>query len=423
MTRVLLTILMILVPLNVVGLDPADYFLIGIAPLIIALRPGTLLFHKLRPEFLYLAMIFFGSFVVSNIMGFDARFAGAIAINIAFFITLYFALVVHDQPINIGYIFSAGFIILTVVIFLIGLAGTSYLGLFDIFRNGRFLGTFGDPNFTGFAAVFVFIYFLDRVIESRSVAVLRALDILFMILGMVALLLTESRAAWGAGLIAALAYFSVMSGKRSKFIIPGLFAVMALSITVSLSGKLGEGRFGTLADRLQTIFVQNDSAEAERFEFLYTRISVQLGMDHPLGVGAGMTSRYTGLTSADGIAIGSHNGFIQIFAEHGWLAFGSLLIILALTVWRLLPRAMAGWMLNDVSCRVIFAMMMGQVVFAMAHDMIAWRIAWLVPAMAICAAFAREVKVRVAPQGGMMAGAPPPAGAILARASGAGRPD
>lgn len=420
--RVLITILMILLPLNVVGLDPADYLLLALAPLVIFVKPETILIHKLRPEFVYCALIFLSGFVISNLVGFEARFTVAIMINMLFFLTLYFVLVMHDHPISIGYVFSSAFIILTIVSFLIGLGGISYLGLFDIFRNGRFLGTFGDPNFTGFASIFVFIYFLDRVIEARSVATLRALDILFMTLGLAVLLLTESRAAWGAGLIAGLAYFAVMSGKRYKFIVPGLLIVMSLFLTVNLASMLGDGRFGTLAKRLESIFVQKDGAEAERFQFVYTRASAQLGIDHPLGVGPGMTTQYTGLTNVDGMAIGGHNGFIQIFAEMGWLTFGSLLVILALTIWRLLPRALAGWMLNDVSCRVIFAMMMGQVVFAMAHDMIAWRIAWLVPSMAICAAFANKVKVRITAPEGMMPIAKPRT-ALLAGESGAGRPD
>lgn len=394
--RSLFALLALLLPLNMVAADPADFFIVGLTLLVILFRPETMLFHKLQPGFLLLGCMFVASFVLSNFIGYDFRISAAIAINILLFGLIYYACLLEGRPIMIGYILSAGFVALNLFFLFLGLVGVRSIDLFEIFRDGRFLGTFGDPNFTGFTSVFVLIYFLDRVIENRSVGGRRLVDILLMTMGAVFLFLSESRASWGAGAIAMLAYFAVMSGKRYKFVIPGLFMVIALFVTMSLGDALGHGQFGALADRLQSIFVQTDSAEAERFGFVYTRSSAMVGLDHPLGVGPGRVVSYTGLTNRDGMPIGSHNSFVQIFSELGWLALGSLLAILGLTIRKLLPRAIGGWMLNDVSCRVIFAMMMGQVVFAMAHDMIAWRIGWLVPSLAICAAFAREMKVGAA---------------------------
>jgi hypothetical protein len=392
----LFALLALFLPLNMVAVDPADLLILSLTILVIFFRPETLLFNKLQPIFLLLGSIFVASFVLSNLIGYDFRISASITINILLFILLYYALLVEKNPVMIGYMISAGFVALNILFFFLGIFDVRFPAFFEIFRDGRFLGTFGDPNFTGFTSVFVLIYFLDRVIENRSMAGRRLFDIVLMTLGAAFLFVSESRAAWGAGVIAMLAYFAVMGGKRFKFVIPGLFILIGLSVTLSLSDMLGTGQFGALADRLQSIFVQTDSAEAERFGFVYSRSSAMVGLDHPLGVGPGMVVQYTGLTNRDGMPIGSHNSFIQIFSELGWLALGSLLAIMGFTIRNLLPRAIGGWMLNDVSCRVIFAMMLGQVVFAMAHDMIAWRIGWLVPSLAICAAFAREMKVGAA---------------------------
>jgi O-Antigen ligase len=378
-----------LLPLNVTGIDPADYAICAFAGLLLLAKPETFLISKITNPIKFYFIFFFSSIIISMTQGYETRFVAFIFFNILCFFIIYFISFFHNRSFIFLYMLSSLFVVSNIFLFFMGLSGIQISGAFEVFRNGRFLGTFGDPNFTGFCAVFAFIYFLDRYNLGRRDSNYTITDVALTTSSVVILLLTESRAAWGAGLVALLAYFSIHGGGRSKFIIPVVFLIFALLVTLNFGEQIGNAQIGAVSERLRTIFAQSDSAEVERFEFVYTRAALWVGLEHPLGVGPGMTSKHTGFVSADGLAIGSHNSFVQIFVELGWLALFNILVILAITIKRIFRLAVDGRIWNEISCRAIFALMMGQIVFAMAHDMIAWRIGWLVPSLAICVAFSK----------------------------------
>lgn len=377
-----------LVGINLLGVDPADILLIFIVPIILLKDPTNIFLIKLSMIPRILLFTFMSFFIISIYNGYEFRFVAAASINLLLFFLIYFTTLYSDKNTKIGYAICVPFIVINVLFFVIGTLNLDIgSSIFQIFRDGRYLGSMGDPNFTGFLAVLCALYFLDKLIYAEK----STLNIVLLILSISILLLSESRAAWAAALIGLIVYFPLMRGRQHLLVLPVVFIFLLVSLALSFGDAIGAGQFGNVAGRATTIFVQADTAEAERFAFVYTRASLLVGLDHPLGVGPGKTVSYTGLVNADGDPIGAHNAFVQILAENGWGALLCLLAVLCAAVAKLWRRAVAGWMLNDISCRVILSMVAAQVIFAMAHDMIAWRVAWVIPSLAICAAFASEM--------------------------------
>jgi len=376
-----------LIGVNLLGVDPADALIVTVAALIFLYSPFSYMFQNIIFPARFFMFLFLCFFALSSYNGYDLRFIVSISINFFIFILIYFCSIESKNNYDVGSYIVKPYVILNVFFFVTGsLSLDIWENTFEIFRNGRFMGSMGDPNFTGFFAIFCIIFLVDRLVfasqRTRS-------DVLLLLLATAILILTESRAAWGGALVGGMLYFALIKGKRYQFLIPTAFAALIVIASLSFSAATDVGQFGNVAERARSVLVQSDNAEVERFEFVYTRAALRVGFDNPLGIGSGMTAAYTGLVSQDGLPIGSHNAFVQVFTELGWPAFICLVALLIGAISKLWRRAADGWMLNDVSCRVILSMVAAQIVFAMAHDMIAWRIAWVVPSLAICAAFAR----------------------------------
>ena len=377
-----------LLSVNLLSVDPSDVIFAGIAAALLLLSPTAILFPNISFLGRLGALTFLALYAVSCTFGYRPTFVLYLLSGV--FLTLAVAFFsAHDNRFRIGSALFFGFLVINVLAILawsVGLWPGSIF--FELFRDGRFNGITGDPNFTGLMAAFAFYFTLDRLLRKQAATSILLLNGVGTVIALTFLLFSQSRSAWAAAAVGLAVY---LVGSKQIFRVRTVVAMLGIvfsGMIVSLSSidKVSSD-VGSVADRINTVFVQDDPAEQERFKFVYTRASLNVGLDHPLGVGPGMTFSYTGLLNADGGPIGSHNAYVEIFTENGWVAAFTFVALLALAWVRLYRLSQIDVFLNDVSARTMLAGLTATAVFGMGHDLLGWRMGWVFPALAIVTAF------------------------------------
>ncbi len=379
-----------LLSVNIVGSDPADVIFGLIFASIVLLSPGTLLFATLTPLSRIAVLTIVALYALSCTFGYRLSFIFYF-ISGLFLSTSFYFYTRADNRLNIGSALFGGFLIVNALMILIWAIGF-WPGsvFFDLFRDRRLLGASGDPNFTGLMAAFALYFFLDRVSRGKGGTFAVGLNVLGLIASTALLLASQSRAAWAAAVVGLLVYLVASRQLFSMRIIGSGFAIVVAAMILSLSTSSTSSDLDDVSQRFRTIFVQTDSAEQERFAFVYTRAALAVAADHPLGVGPGMTQTYTGIASVDGNPIGAHNSYVEIATENGWLTAAIVFGLLSFAWFRLLHLARADVFFNDIPCKTILAGLSATAIFGMGHDVLGWRIGWLFPALAVLAAYSDQ---------------------------------
>jgi hypothetical protein len=186
-------------------------------------------------------------------------------------------------------------------------------GLSDSFlRYDRARGTFNDPNVLGAFLVFPALVALQRLLLGRFPDIVRNGSALMLF--MMALLLTFSRAAWGQFVASAVLMMTLMfitSRSRRQQIRIVAFALVGL---VALAGLIV-----TLLsiEQVRHLFWERANLE-QRYDvgplgrFGRQALGTLMVLDHPLGIGALQFTRF--------FPEDPHNAYLDSFLAGGWLA-------------------------------------------------------------------------------------------------------
>jgi hypothetical protein len=196
-----------------------------------------------------------------------------------------------------------------------GIIGFFHLipGLSDSFlRYDRVRGTFNDPNVLGAFLVFPALIALQRVLLGRVADALCNAGIL--ILFMMALLLTFSRAAWGQFLASAMLMMTLMfitgRSKRQRMRIVAFALVGVVAVAALIVSLLSIEQVGRLFWERASLEQSYDVGPLGRFG--RQALGALMVLDHPLGIGP---LQFTQFFSED-----PHNAYLDSFLAGGWLS-------------------------------------------------------------------------------------------------------
>jgi len=381
--------------INIAGVDPVDYLILTAAFLGFPYVLKT--FGKIwkRKWHSFLILLFLFSYLVSLMFGGGSiSFVVNFSINIFLMIILISYCTSQKRLREIIFYLSAGFL-LSIFISLIQIFGfiAGISGQFDVVRNARYMGLFGDPNLLGISAVFFILYWFDylTVKYDKSIAY-NIFAIVVVYTAVIVLINTQSRSAWGAGALAMIVYifisFRILSC-RAALRVAGFWVLFVSSIIVALQIT---GGAGIIKSRIQTsIQMQSSaepvqmlsSAEKDRFSMRYTRAALGVAANNPLGVGPGNAAEYMGVRSHDGKPIGAHNVFVQVILENGWIAGTSFILLIFSLFASAYKFTFIGEVSYVISGRVLVATFFAIIFFGLFQDLIQWKNIWIIPALHI----------------------------------------
>ena len=371
-----------LLGVNIVGADPADV----VIPIVLCVGLLTGAITTVGISVPRSLKVLIGAFSVAYVMsaivgGYQLSFIANVISNcmLGALLLLYInSTAAMDRLLIYGVLGIAASGLLSVVM---SLTGWHPSMMFDVIRDDRFMGLTGDPNILAMYSILFVIWLLDEIVAPRISARRIWLPVALFVLLVLQTVLTQSRSGW-LGLLGAIAtyvYFALQTTGRSRAL-RLVVAMVALGICFVVVIKTSD-----YAESLSTraaSFVEHDSAaEEERFSFFYTLAALGIAITNPAGVGPGMTSDATGITSLDGDPIGAHNAFVQIASDNGWLAFvcmAGLAMLICVNAYR---RAAQNASTFGLSSRVVVAALIGQCIVAMTQDLMQWRMAWIVPTL------------------------------------------
>jgi hypothetical protein len=189
---------------------------------------------------------------------------------------------------------------------------------------GRARGTFNDPNVLGAFLVLPALLLFQRVLVGRPAAVIRNGALLLVLL--VALLLTFSRAAWGQFVFSALVVMAISivtaqsPGNRIRIL---SIAIMgAVTGILLLAALLSIHQVAELFNERATLDQSYDVGHFGRFGRY--ALGAQLSLDRPFGIGPLQFSRFFGEDP--------HNSYLNAFMSGGWLSGFAYLTLTATTL-------------------------------------------------------------------------------------------
>lgn len=375
--------------LNVSDVDPVDYLIL--ACLILQLIPVARSFAWVSryPAIQFAILAFFLSYAVSAFVG---GFSTSFVINFILNVILFLVLVSHCATPSrlsrtIHYLFLGFGLSVLIASFQAFDLLPVFTSQFEIVRDFRFMGLYGDPNLLGAFAVFFCIYWLNAMVsQGRQSLLIPSMSTVYFSVSFLTLVFTQSRSAWGGFVIAVLVYFGVfMKGLRRaqawRFALLMSYVIGIILVIVHQSGALE-----LIESRIATASEINSEEEEERFGLFYTLRALDVAAVNPLGVGPGNAVSAMNLK---GGGIGAHNAFVQVALENGWVAgltFMYLVVCLLLSALKKCKRCVSPM---SGSASVMFSALLSLTFCGLFQDLIQWKVAWVVPAL-FCAAIVHK---------------------------------
>lgn len=306
--------------------EPAPYevFLAGL--LAIWLLFGMRISRPLLPLLALFTLFNFGGVISSfQIPEWDR---GIIYVLVSYFLALtsvFFAAVIAEDMGRIRLIFRA-YLVSAGITAMLGIIG--YFGAvpgFEVFtRYSRAMGAFQDPNVFGPFLVAPILYLIYGVVNrSPTLLPLRAALLLILVLG---LFLSFSRAAWGLTVVCSLIFYFLLvvnernARARLKYValaVAGLVAVM-LMLIVAL-------QFDAVTDILSERFkLVQDYDGGREGRFARIGLGFLLALEKPLGIGP--------LEFGYIFAEDTHNALLKALMDYGWVGFVGWVALMGITI-------------------------------------------------------------------------------------------
>jgi hypothetical protein len=238
-------------------------------------------------------------------------------------------------------------------------------GLSDMFvLYGRARGTFNDPNVLGAFLVLPAVLLFQRVLIGSPLVVIRSGVLLVVLL--MGLLLTFSRAAWGQFGLSALVVTGLgivtaqSAGQRIRIV---SIAIMGAVLgALFLAALLSMHEVGDLFNERATLDQSYDVGHFGRFGRYV--LGAELGLERPFGIGPLQFSHFFGEDP--------HNSYLNAFMSGGWLSGFAYLTLTAVTL-----AGATRFLLADTpwraSYQVVYAAYVGVAVESTIIDIDHWR--------------------------------------------------
>jgi O-antigen ligase len=179
-------------------------------------------------------------------------------------------------------------------------------------RYDRAQGTFNDPNVLGAFLVFPALIALQQVLSGRTRDILRGGTILMILV--VGLLLSFSRAAWGQFAVTAVLMVVMMfitsQSRRERMRLIGLSLAGAVALVLLIGALLSIGQVATLFEERAALEQSYDSGHTGRFGRHI--LGFLLALERPLGIGP--------LQFAHIFPEDPHNAYLNSFMSGGWIS-------------------------------------------------------------------------------------------------------
>jgi O-antigen ligase len=219
-----------------------------------------------------------------------------------------------------------GYTAAAVVASLAGIAAYFHLvpGAQIFLRYERAQGTFNDPNVFGAFLILPALLALQRVLAGRMSDIVRGGGLLLMFV--VALLLSFSRAAWGqfagAAALLLLLTFVTTRSSRERMRIVSLTAAGCVVLALFIVALLSVDQVAELFKERASLDQSYDSGHTGRFG--RHALGFLLALDKPFGIGP--------LQFAKFFPEDPHNTYLNAFMAGGWLGGASYLTLVLVTV-------------------------------------------------------------------------------------------
>jgi hypothetical protein len=228
--------------------------------------------------------------------------------------------------------------------------------------DARFQALLNDPNVFGSFLVPLFVFLLDDVLKPRVWKIPRLLKFALLVVFGLSILLSGSRGAW-LNLAVALIVYGLLVIRGLGF--RKAIHASAIVMTIGLLGIWMVNQLGYASLWIARLGLQ--PYDAERFFFQLR--GVELSMHNFFGVGPGQSGAVLGYAT--------HNLFIQVMLENGWLSLLALIVLLGYVISSLLWRILTHYQ-NPFgpSYEAIFAILVGLLMNALFIDILYWSIFW-----------------------------------------------
>jgi hypothetical protein len=244
-----------------------------------------------------------------------------------------------------------------------------YPGSGTLLRYGgtRATGLFEDPNVLGPFLVPAALIVLEELLRPRLLRAPRTVKTAMFLILVLGVLFAYSRAAWLNLVAATLTMLVVLALRRG-----GSRKAMAVLVTLLVAGAsvLGTvavtGSMGFLEERAQL-----QSYDVDRFGA--QRTGLELGEQHPIGVGPGQFELFA--------PISSHNAFVRSLAEQGVLGLFTILALVITTLIFAARNAVLGRDTYGIGSAALLGAWVGIIVNSLFIDSLHWRHLWFVAAL------------------------------------------
>jgi hypothetical protein len=351
-----------------VFIEPSPYEIVGLLSMFLFGLTGLTLRPALMPLALMLILLNIGyAIAVVQVAG-ETKPVTWVLISIFLAVTaVFYAAVLSTNPQARLTHLLRGYTVAALIAAVAGIVAYFHLlgSLSDPFvLYGRARGTFNDPNVLGAFLVLPAVLLFQRVLIGRASAVIGTGVLLLVLL--VGLLLTFSRAAWGQFGISALVIMglSILTARSAsqRIRIVSIAILGAVLGALFLAVLLSVHQVGDLFSQRATLDQSYDVGHFGRFGRYV--LGAELGLERPFGIGPLQFSRFFGEDP--------HNSYLNAFMSGGWLSGFAYLTLTAITLTgatRFL-RAETPW---RTSYQVIYAAYVGVAVESAIIDIDHWR--------------------------------------------------
>lgn len=253
--------------------------------------------------------------------------------------------------------------------------------LFLSFGCCRAQALFADPNVFGPFLVPAALFLIEEMLKPRLLAIRNSVAVTMLLLLVLGVLFSYSRAAWlnlGVGLVVLLVVLSLRRGGGKRAL--AAVAVLMSAGTVAVAVTAATGSIGFLEQR--AAFQQYD---VERFGA--QRTGIDLAGQHPFGIGPGQFEVV--------LPIASHSLYVRTLAEQGLLGLVAMLVLMIVTLIYAARNIVLGRDTYGLGSAALFAAWCGILANSFFVDTLHWRHLWMVAALIWVGAMRRDLPGRL----------------------------
>ena len=311
-----------------VFIEPSPYEIVALLSMFLLGIAGLRLTAALMPLALMLTCLNIGYAIAVVQVSEQSKAVTWVLISIFLSLTgVFYAAVLSTNTQARLEVLLRGYLASAVVAALAGIAGYFHLlgGISDaLVLYGRARGTFNDPNVLGAFLVLPAALLFQRVLTGRAAVVLHSGLVLMVLL--VGLLLTFSRAAWGQFVLTSVIVMALSLGSAASA--STRFRIIAAAIAGAVVGAIALAALLSLP-QVAEVFIEratlDQSYDIGHFgRFGRYLLGAELGLERPFGIGP---LQFSTLFGED-----PHNSFLNAFMSGGWLSGFAYLTLTATTL-------------------------------------------------------------------------------------------